>query len=218
MSVEDEQKREEELEAIRKQAAEEAISKAQEEFEKAEKARVEELQAERQRRQAAEEELERSKKGANSDDDTDPEKVFTRLLSQKEQKEAEENKKKALEQFRRKVKEFDPEVDKLGIVFKDFEKELSKFNLEGLKTIDDFTSRFSDVYDFMNRKNPGQKPSQSFYQGNSKGSGSEPLENDTSLDDREQRLIKDMGWTKERYLEQKSRRPHYVESLLRYRS
>lgn len=208
-------KEQERIEEAKRQLIEELEAKAK----KAQEAMTAELQAERQRRQAAEDELKRTKGEQNPQMVKDPEKVFEELLSKKEEAEARANKERALAEFKSSVREFSTENDAAGIVFSAFEKELKKFNLDGLTTKEDFARRFKEVHEFMDRKNTPQPVSVPFYQGTNRNIGSDPKDGDSAnLSDVEHRLIKDMGWTIERYLKQKSIRPHYVESLLKYRS
>jgi hypothetical protein len=180
---------------------------------------IAELQAERQKRQAAEEELKAKGEQEPTDDGSDPKKALEKLLDERERKEAADSMKEAIDEFRDSVNEFSKDNDAAGIVFAEFERELGKFNLEGLKTKGQFVKRFKEVHEFMNRN---KKPSESTptpYPGSSKASGSEPKEGDSAnLSDVEKNLIKDMGWEEERYLKVKASRPNYVASLLKFRS
>lgn len=219
MSEIDIKEHEERIEAARKEAAKQAKDEAEQAFKIADEARIKELQAERQRRQAAEDELKRTKGEQDPTTGKDPEKVFEELLDRKEQAEVKVNKEKALAEFKSSVREFSQESDQAGIVFSAFEKELKKFTLEGLKSKEDFSKRFKEVHEFMERKKPTTTNPVSFYPGSNRNIGSDPKDGDNAnLSDVEHRVIKDMGWTIERYLKQKSARPHYVESLLKYRS
>lgn len=201
------------------EAKQEAIKEAEAKAKAAQDAMTAELQAERQRRQAAEEEMKRAKEEHSRTPETDPEKVFTELLNKKSQEEAKSNKEEAIKSFKNSVREFSDEHDTAGIVFSAFERELNKFNLEGLKTKEDFTNRFKEVYEFMNRAKKPTDPNVNFYKGGTSNTGSDPAGDDKAhLSDVEKNLIKDMGWTNERYLAQKAKRPHYISSLLQYRS
>jgi hypothetical protein len=206
---------EEKIEAAKQEAV--AELKAQAEKEKA--AMIAELQAERQKRQAAEEELKTKGVVSHSGDGEDPKKVFEELLEEKEHKEAIANKKAAIEEFKQTNREFSEENDATGIIFSSFEKELRKFNLEGLKSKEDFKRRFNEVYEFMNRKVKTEEQKGSYYQGSKQGYGSDPKEGDrNNLSDAEKRLLKEMNWTEERYLKLKASQPAQVASLLSWRS
>lgn len=211
---------EEGLEEIRKEAAEKAKKEAEEAFEKAKKGLTEDLLAERQRRKAAEEEMERNRKSPEpASENDDPKEVFKKLLTEKEQEEAKLARERSLEKFRESVREFSKENDEAGIVFSKFENELKKFNLDGLKSEQDFMARYKDVYDYMNRKQSTPTPDSSFYQGSPKGPGSSAPEGDSDpLSDVEKKVLERLGWTKEKYLQQKAKHPDFVRSLLTIRS
>lgn len=206
---------EERIEAAKQEAV--AELKAQADKEKA--AMIAELQAERAKRQAVEEELKTKGEHKPSGEGEDPKKVFESLLEEKEKKEAVANKQAAIEEFRKSVREFSEENDAAGIVFSAFERELRKFNLDGLKSKEDFKRRFTEVHEFMNRKAKIDEAKENFYQGSKSNTGSEPKEgSNVYLSDVEKRLIKEMGWTEERYLERKAKQPSLVASLLKWRS
>lgn len=199
--------------------AKEALEALQAKSKKETEAMIADLQAERDKRQAAEEVLKTKGEQDGTQKETDPKKALQELLEEKDKEEAEKNKVAALEEFRNSVKELSKENDQADIVYSEFENELKKFNLEGLKTKEEFQNRYKEVYDYMNRKQTNQQPNQNFYQGTPSGGGSDPKEgSNVNLSDAEKRLIKDMGWTEERYLERKSKRPGFVASLLKYRS
>ncbi len=201
---------------------EERIAKEQEllQANEAKAAMIAELQAERQRRQAAEEELKRTKGDQEPKiEGSDAEKLFKELLKKKEDEDSLINRESALNEFRNSVKEFSKDNDEAGIVFSAFERELKKFNLNGLSSKEDFKKRFKEVHEFMNRGNSIRETPEVPYRGSNLNNGPEPRqENPDNLSDVERKLIKDMDWTLERYLKQKASRPHYVASLLQYRS
>lgn len=200
-------------------AKQEAVAELKAQSDKDKAAMIAELQAERLKRQAAEEELKTKGEPKHSGEGEDPKKVFEKLLEEKEKIEAEANKLAAIEDFRKSVREFSEENDAAGIVFSGFEKELKKFNLNGLKSKEDFKQRFKEVYEFMNRKAKTDEPKGTFYPGNVSNTGSEPKEGDgDNLSDVEKRLLKDMNWTVERYLKVKASQPAQVASLLAWRS
>lgn len=209
---------EEIIEKAKQEAAEKAKAEAQAEAKKAQDAMTAELQAERQRRQAAEEEIERGK-GKQEVTEDDPEKVYERLRKKEKDEESKKNRELAIEEFKRNTRELSPDNDPGGLVYSAFERELRKFNLEGLSTKEEYVARLKEVHEFMNRNKKQSDTPHIPYEGADVGGGSSPKETDpANLTDKEVRLIKDMGWTKERYIEAKSKRPYYVESLLKYRS
>lgn len=203
------------------QELEAAISKAKQELEEKfteeKKQIVAELLAERKRRQEAEEEL-KNKAQPKSDSDDDPEKVVEKVLSRRMEQQRESNKAIALDEFRRKYPELSEQNDPAGIVFKKFQDELKKFNMNNYETKEEFVSAFNDVYEFMNRKKPEIKDRPNFYNGTPSQPGHEPQDDDKAgLSDAEKRLLQDLGWTKDRYLAQKKSKPAFVASLLKAR-
>lgn len=207
-------------------AAEEAAKKREDELieqaavaEEAKAKMTEELKDLRTAKQKVEQELE-EKKGEQDPEpkDPDPEEVVERVLTRRQEAESKANKDSTLEEFKRSVKEFSPETDEAGIVFSKFEKELNKFNLNGLNTREDYMKRFKEVYEFMNREKKESTPSASFHSGTPATGGSDPGADDSAnLSDAEAKLMKDIGWDKERFLATKAKRPHYVASLIKLR-
>lgn len=179
---------------------------------------VAELIEKRGKLQATEEELTRLKteKDKQTPPTDNPEEVVNRILEQKSKETAKQSFEEAKEEIKKLYKEFDPATDAAGIVFSSFEKELSKFNFDGLKTKEEFVARLKEVYDFQNRKK-SNTDKQNFYQGAPQNQN-EVVVADTSLTATEHRLLTETGWTKEKYLEVKSKRPHYVAQLLKLRA
>lgn len=215
MSEEDKVLTAEEVEEIRKEREE--LRLKLEEKEKAEKAIIEELQSERTQRQKAQEELKGKEGATESPDDEDPEKVVERVLTRRQEEERKSSQEQALREFRKNHPEFNEENDPAGIAFKKFEDTLSKFNLSDVKSKEDFSNRFGEVYEFMNRKSTPSE-SKNFHSGTKDSPGSSPREDDTVvLSDAEKKVMEQIGWTKEKFLEQKAKRPHFVASLLQHR-
>lgn len=211
--------------------SEEDIKKAQEEFAAKEKEYhekianleqdkanvVEELKEKREAARLAKEELEKVKGATKPDlNTTDPEEIVVRVLQKKEEEASRTALEDAKAELKRTYNEFSPETDTAGLVFNKFEKELSKFNLSGLRTKEEYMGRLKEVYDFMNRtKSTTEKTN--FYSGTRQSGSDAQVRDDASLSDSEAKLIRDMGWDKERFLKTKEKRPAYVASLLKYR-
>lgn len=180
---------------------------------------VEEIKGERTKKQetadrlvAVEEELKKAKGEANPTGEPDPEAVVNRVLAQKEQESAKAALEQATEDFKRAHNEFASESDPAGIVFSKFKKELSKYNLNGLKTKEEITERLKEVYSNMNRTEP-EEPKPEFYQGTKPSGSDAPINDNATLSDGEVRLLKDFNLSKEQYLKIKEKRPAYVSSL-----
>lgn len=179
---------------------------------------VSELVAKRESERLAREELERIKGTQDPNNkSTDPEEIVTRVLQRKEQEEAKIAFDEAKAELKRTYNEFAPETDTAGIVFGKFEKELSKFNFSGLKTKEEYRTRLKDVYDFMNREKKQEEARPDLYKGTPQFGSDANVRGGDTLSDGEMKLIKDMGWDKERFLKVKEKRPAYVASLLKYR-
>lgn len=210
--------------------SEEDIKKAKEEFEAREKEyqlkiaeleqdkqnTVEELIKKREAARLAEEELAKAKGNTGTDKGSDPEEIVKKVLQEKEAEASRNALEEAKADLKKLYNEFNPETDKAGIVFSKFEAELNKFNLSGLKTKEDYLNRFKEVYEFMNRR-AGSPDKPNFYGGTRQSGSDAPTNDGVALSDSESKLIRDMGWDRERYLKIKEKRPAYVASLLKYR-
>lgn len=175
---------------------------------------VGELTETRSKKQLAEQELEKTKGTPKTSLEKDPRQVVEEVLREKENEIAKSNLELAREEFLRNNQEFSPDVDKGGILYSKFEKELSKFNLAGLKTKEEYIARMSEARRLMDTDKPTKKD---FYAGATdlRGTNAKEVDGD-SLGASEIRLIQEQNWTKERYLQVKAKRPQYVASLLKY--
>jgi hypothetical protein len=174
---------------------------------------VAELIAERKRRQEAEE-LNKGKQDDGKEDD--PEKVIEKVLERKQQESFKQIKESTIEAFKRKHPEFSPENDAAGLAFAKFQRELQKFNESSVRSKEEYEELLSDAYEFMNRKKRNDENPVPYYAGSNANLGSSPRADDNAgLNDAEKRLIASVGWTKEKFLDQKAKRPSYVASLLR---
>ena len=214
MKTEYEGKTAEELAAMLEQK-----DSALEQAESAKTATVSELKDLRTKKQELEAALEQAKQtkepvaaGANTAEEVE------RILSEKAANEAKANREKAIEEFRSQNHEFSEAADPGGIKFAAFERELKKFNFDGLSTVNDFNSRLKEVHEFMNR---GQKPDtdkSSHHIGTPRvNEGADPNGNDDyELDPREKKLLAQTGWTLERYKALREKQPAFVESQLAF--
>jgi len=170
-------------------------------------------QEEAAEKEALKKELEKSTAG---DQGKDTEEVVRSILSREKQEVVKKNLETAKEEFKKNFKEFSPDTDAGGILFSKFERELAKFNLSGLETKEEFAARMNDAYRLISN---GKQPTKvNFYTGHDEATGTDPKEvNADNLSSAELNLMKDIGWTKERYLKQKAKNPVYVENLLKYR-
>jgi hypothetical protein len=135
------------------------------------------------------------------------------LLSKREKEALKRGFETAEEEFKSAFKEFLPENDAGGLKYAKFKKELEKFNFSNVASKEEYISRMKDAYKLMN---PGVAISESPINHSSPSHfGVSPkVDEDGDLTSKESALIKMMGWTKERFMEVKKKRPHYVNSLL----
>lgn len=185
---------------------------------------VSEIQAERAKKQAAEEakrlaeeELKKKEVPAPTVDDSDPEKIVVRVLEKKEQEAAKTALEEAKADLKRMYNEFSQDTDAGGILFSKFENELSKFNLSGLRTKEQFLNRFKEVYEFMNRTKKSVDTKPNFHPGTPQFGSDAPAIDGATLSDAEMKVIQEQGITKERYLKIKEKHPNFVQSLLKNR-
>lgn len=137
-------------EAAERRAAEaEAMALAAKE--EAEKAKlsinniVEELKAERQKKQEALE-----KANITNPQSVDVNALVEQALAKKEQERIQKELEEAILEFKGSKPEF--QSDTAGLVFSKFQSELSKFNLSGIKSKDEAKKRLEEVYRFVNLK------------------------------------------------------------------
>lgn len=180
-------------------------------------ATVGELKDLRTKKQEVEAELEQARKPKDPapDGGKSTEEQFEAFLAKKQSEEATKNKDKALADFRSSHHEFSEASDPGGIKFAAFEREMAKFNLSGLSSVDDYNGRFREVHEFMNRS---QKPDDSI--SVHKGTNNNPVDpgskNENALDADDKKLIEQLGWTQERYLAYKEKNPEYVATQKSY--
>lgn len=142
--------------------------------------------------------------------------VVHTVLAKEREKAAQRNLELAKEEFRRMNKEFSSDTDAGNLLFQKFEREFNKFNIQGLETKEEFAARMKDAYRLISNTTPDNKVN--FYTGTSNESATDPKVVDTdNLSAAEVKLFTEMGWTKEKYLSHKAKKPAFVASLLRNR-
>lgn len=197
------------------------IDEEKEQLKQAVTSLTKEIQETRKSRQEDRDALQALLKGDDNEGEDNPpatddtEEKVNQILAKKEQEKIEQYKVSAMEEFKIKHPEFHPDNDPGGIKFMAFEKELNKFNLNGLSDKKDFLDRFNDVHRFMNRDKSPQPSNINTGADTPAGGGSSPKEVDrNNLTHKENELIQSQGWDKERYLKLKAKHPRYVEKLL----
>lgn len=139
-----------------------------------------------------------------------------KALGKEKEETSKRNRERALANFKSAHKEFDPSNDPGGIKFSALESKLARFSTAGLTEESDFTAVLNDAYTLLNPKKvetkvriPGESTS---------SSPASPKESDGApeLSAKEYTVMTRLGWTEEKYLEQKAKRPSYVKGLLNY--
>lgn len=149
------------------------------------------------------------------------EQAAKRILSERDSKTAEDNKKAAFAEFLEKHKEFHPDNDEGGLKFSSVERKLSRFNLSGMTSKEDFMSALEDARNLavggsQPSKEEGRDPNPLPPAG---GNGTTTVREaqSTSLSPKELAIVdRTFGGDKERYLKIKEKRPDYVATLLQY--
>lgn len=142
--------------------------------------------------------------------------VIRRVLGNKEQVDADKNRKAAFDQFISEHKEYSPDNDPGGVKKSALEREFGNFNLTGLVETTDFKARIEKADRLLRgstirETENGNEPNSS---GPSSTTAIEP-ENSTKLSPREKEVIERNGWTEAQYLSLKTKMPGYVESLFK---
>lgn len=151
--------------------------------------------------------------GGNGNVETEVKKV----LDAEKAKEAETTRQTSLERFKNAHKELFAEAnDAGGLKFKAFEASLSKLNLSGLQTTEQFTEAYENALILMSKGKTQSQPNRNGEGAHipANGGGAPKADENNNLSYKEQKLIESLGWTEERYLKQKKARPTYVESML----
>jgi len=178
---------------------------------------VEELKDLRKSNSTKNEEIEALKKkvetGGGSDDESAK---LEKLLEDRDKKERTKNFDQAIEEFKNANSVFNPSNDTGGLKFKAFEKELSKFNLSNLSSKEEFSSRLKEVHSFMNRGVKKEDDTVTVYAETRKSPSNAAALDETSLTDKERKLIRTNNLDLQSYLKMKEKRPAYVNALLKF--
>ncbi len=140
-------------------------------------------------------------------------------FSKKEHEDRLKNRDSAIQNFKNSNKEFSEANDVGGLKFSAFQKKLSMFNMDNQKSVEDFKNVFDNALLLLKRDGVVKDTVQNPYSHTpSNEAPKPPVDNlDDNLTMVEQKIIdKTFGGDKKRYLEQKRKRPDYVETLLKY--
>lgn len=188
---------------------------------------VDEIKNDRIKRQEKDEEIEllkttikQSVVSANADpEESKIQNVVNQVLEANNVSRAKQNKTVALEKFVTDNKDFHPDNDPTGLKRAALEKKLKSFNTDGITEIEDFVKVIGDAKTLLGQDTSLQSSTEQEiknpYSSTSKGASSPKEALDKDLDPREQKLIKQSGYTKEAYLALKVKMPAFVEGLLK---
>lgn len=137
------------------------------------------------------------------------------VLAQEKMSSAEANKKAALEKFITNNKEFHPDNDITGLKRKALEDKLSRFNLSGMYSEEEFVGVFEEANLLLKRNDNSSKASmeQNPYSA-TPISKVTPPKVDTELSPKEKILVERGSATKEQILKLRLEKPSYLASIL----
>jgi len=139
----------------------------------------------------------------------------SKILQEEKSKESKANKEKALEIFYKENKEFHPENDIAGLRFKLIEKELEDFNLSKAQSVDDYLKFLNKALNQINASKKENKETTVHIDPNiPKEEGNPESKSPNNLSSKELKIMKQAGWTEEKYLKLKSSQPTYIRSLM----
>lgn len=141
-----------------------------------------------------------------------------KALAKEKGEAATRNRERAIAAFKEKHKEFHPDNDAGGIKFSALESKLSRFSTAGLTEESDFSAILDDAYVLLNPTKVGSDSKVIIPGASTSSQSGSPKESDTTgqLSSKEATVIERLGWTKEKFLDQKAKRPSYIASLLNY--
>ena len=138
-----------------------------------------------------------------------------KVLAEEKAKQAKANYESAVTEFLAAHQEFSTENDPGGVKFTAFQKAVSRINLNGLQTEQDFQDALSDAYGLMERK---QSPVPVDISSSPRSGGIAPrVQINANLMPEENKLVQRyFSGDTAAYLKARDKRPTYYEELLRY--
>ena len=137
------------------------------------------------------------------------------FLNKERQQEIGTNKQKALDSFLEKNKEYHSDNDPGSLKFKVIERELETYKTDGLRSVEDFLNLYKKAKRNVSINN---FPDTEIVDGENQEPVSQSIphsENGTKLSSAEKQLLKQAGWTEERFLKLKVSQPRYLQDLLK---
>jgi cation transport regulator ChaB len=188
------------------------------EFEEIKSGLVEEIKETRKKKQEAEADRDLLKSDKEDENKDEVDKKIEEALSNKEQEEVKRNQESAKELFKDKNKELKEDADAGDIKWSAVEKQLGRFDMSKARSEKDFQELYQDAYRLARKESSndsGSKPSNPYSSdSNAVRDTSGSNEESVSLSEREKQVVERIGWSEEKFLEQKKRRPSYVNGLI----
>jgi hypothetical protein len=156
---------------------------------------------------------EESKQGEGK---TDVEIAVEGVLREKELSRAKANKIAALAKFVTENKEFSEDNDPAGIKRRALETKFSAFNTDGLIEVEDFVSVIKDAHSLLVGVDKQPEFTRVNPYSNSSPDKSGAGDGLKKLSESEQKLCKEFGYSEEKLLNLKNKRPDFLEDLLSY--
>lgn len=183
------------------------------EREDVQKGLVEEVKNLRKKNQDLTDQLSQKKPDDAPKDDV--ESKIEAVLQRERVERAKTNRQTAEERFRNKHKEFHEDNDLGGIKFNALLREVGGFNTSGLTEVDDFMTIFEKAQRLITTTSKVEDVEKVEVDPSTPRESSIPrATNGTKLSPKELEVIKQNGWTEERYLKLKAAQPHFIQSLL----
>lgn len=148
--------------------------------------------------------------------ETKAKEIVERLLNEESGKKFTEIRIDAEKNFKQSFKEFHPDNDPGGIKYTAFQNTLTKMNLSGLKTAEEFAEAFEDAYLVMNKKSIKNGAYSNHADLNPIFAPDARSVDGDNLSLKELKLIKQQGMDKAVYIKMREKRPSYVQELLKW--
>lgn len=143
----------------------------------------------------------------------DVESEVEKILAKRREEESKGNLSRAIELFKTKNKLFHPENDPGGLKFSKVQNELSGLKTDSAYTVEDYLNIVDKAYKLAMPES--QKESKvSLDPSTPSDEGRPQVVEGSKLTALEQKAIKKVGWTEERFLTLKASQPDYVRKLL----
>lgn len=154
--------------------------------------------------------------GGEMPEDEKVKNIVMSVLNEKDASSAEANKQAALAKFISENKEYHPDNDVSGLKLDALKKKMSRFNTQGLKSLDDFYSVIKESNILLGRDNSQEasKEIENPYSDSPKIDVSAKKMEISDLSDKEKELVKRGTVSKEKLQELREKKPEFLRQLL----